>query len=90
MLIVVIVILSFFILVGYPVSYLRGYDKGVAAAALPKAIEYECSHVWEKWKPHDIHIYDPQTGRKKYTHSGQQRTCEICGYSKVEKLTAGG
>lgn len=43
-------------------------------------------HRWGKWEPIDINVYNRNGGGKLYTHSGQTRRCNACGYKQSEKV----
>jgi ribosomal protein L37E len=54
--------------------------------AIQKPAEYKHEHLWGKWEKGIINIVSPTTGKKIYSHTTQERTCETCGYEEVEKL----
>ena len=67
------------------------YDYGFKTAknyyTKPKAIEYQCSHVWGTWQGFSIQVVD-NYGTKLYKQDAQKRSCEICGYEEREQLRA--
>lgn len=51
-----------------------------------KALENNCTHVWGPWEEASITVYDQDTGVRRYTVSGQKRSCDVCGFKVTRRV----